>query len=149
MLGIGCGVIFLLAAVAAIVACWRSGKGGRRAQKYVQNVNQLTGMHSDFIDRNIHFAPPETLHLSFDMNRSITTNITVPKVMVRQMTFKNDKILKLPTLKELRIRAFLYSYNNNIAFLTHTCCSHCLDMIIHISYFCFYTLMVLWFLYVM
>lgn len=93
MLFIGGGVIFLLGALAAIVACWRSGKSGRRAQKYVQNVNQLTGMHSDISDRNIHFAPPETLTLSFNMNRSITTNITVPKVMV---SFPN---IFIPTFK--------------------------------------------------
>lgn len=113
LLGIAGAIVFLLGAITAVVACWRmnnGGKDGRRGRKYVESVSSLSGLQPDYTERTVQ--PPETLHLNFDMNRSITTNITVPKVMVRFILF----IYNLQFVENKDQKYFIS--NNDIVFLT-------------------------------
>lgn len=83
LIGIAAGSLFLLGAITTIVACWKTshnGKGNRRDRKYVESVNSINGVHSDYIDRTV--PSTETMLLNFDMNTSLNLGQIRPKLIV-------------------------------------------------------------------
>lgn len=83
MLGIATGALFLVAAVAIIVACWKRD----RVHKAINSDNQdLSAPLSDYMDRAVL---PETLHLSFDMTTSLNQ---INKYAVSKKLFSFSRI---------------------------------------------------------
>lgn len=69
MLGIAAGIIFLVTAVAIVVACWKLDRVQKVVRGKFNNENQdLQVPISDYVDRGLL---PETIHLSFDMTTSL------------------------------------------------------------------------------
>lgn len=94
VVGIAAGAIFLLTALAAVVACWRMSPGAkdqRRDRKYPANANAINA--SDYIDRSggTNPPPPDGLLLNFDMNASINMGYVAPKMNVSSFEIKFKK----------------------------------------------------------
>lgn len=71
MLGIAAGSLFLLCAVAVVVACWRLDRVHKAARgKFSDENHDLSAPLSDYVDRGIL---SDTIHLNFDMTTSLTT----------------------------------------------------------------------------
>lgn len=81
MLSIAGGIIFLIGAVAMVVACWRVERVHKAViGKFSQDTQDLSAPLSDYVDRGVLL---DNLQVNFDMTRTIET--TVNKYQVRQI----------------------------------------------------------------
>lgn len=96
MLSIAAAALFLVGAVAMIVACWRLDRVHKAVRgKFTQDIQDLSAPLSDYVDRGTLI---DNLQLSFDMTTALQSNINKYTVS----TF----IIYIPYVYSLQFHAF-------------------------------------------